>query len=85
MREKVEQELKTIDHYSATSDLWSSGTSEPYMSYTIHFIDEMWHLQNRCRQALYLPQHHNADNIAEALASTLDNWNLDPSVKRYLY
>ena len=25
--------------YAATTDLWSSLTSEPYLSYTIHYID----------------------------------------------
>ena len=28
--------------YAGTTDLWSSLTSEPYLSYTIHFIDKHW-------------------------------------------
>ena len=29
---------------SFTTDLWTSGAGEPFMSLTIHFIDSNWHL-----------------------------------------
>ena len=31
------EELKGGGYFVATTDLWSSTTSEPYISYTIHF------------------------------------------------
>ena len=46
--------------------MWSSYTGEPYLSYTVHFLDNEWKLKSHCLQALYLPEDHTADNIADA-------------------
>ena len=79
VRKRVAGELNNISYYAATTDLWSSATGEPYLCYTVHFIDEKWSFQSRCLQALYLLVDHSAKNIADALSTTLQNWNLDPS------
>ena len=47
-RSKVANELEKVDYFSATTDLWSSSTCQPYMSYTVHFIDDEWIIQSRC-------------------------------------
>ena len=78
-QERVAAELSQVKHFAATTDMWSSETGQPFLSYTVHFIDKEWKLQTYCLQALYLPVDHTASNIADALLSTLDNWNLDPS------
>ena len=36
-REKVVSEVGQAQFFSATTDLWSSVTTEPYISYTIHY------------------------------------------------
>jgi len=41
-REKVECELQGIEYYSATTDMWSSKGLLPYMSYTVHWLDDEW-------------------------------------------
>ena len=68
LREKIVFELREIDHFAATADMWSSHTStgEPYLTYTIHFINADWKLESRVLQASYLPQDHNAENISDA-------------------
>ena len=66
--------------YAATTDLWSSVTSAPYMSYTVHFIDQEWNLQSWCLQTLFVPQDHNANNLADVMEETVESWGLDPRV-----
>ena len=56
--------------------MWSSKELKPYMSYTLHFIDNDWTLQNRRLQAQFFPESHTGENIAEAMQSALDSWNL---------
>lgn len=77
-RKSVEAELSTVDYYSATTDMWSSHSLQPYLSYTIHYVGDDWKLKTRCLQTLYLPQEHTGENISEALTETLESWNLDP-------
>ena len=53
--------------------MWSSIGLKPYMSYTIHFIDNGWTLQSRCLQAQFFPESHTGENIAEAMLNALDS------------
>ena len=44
-REKVEASLSSADYYDyykSTTDLWSSRTTEPYLSLTVHYINSDW-------------------------------------------
>ena len=36
-RQRIAKELEEVSFYSATTDLWSSRTMQPYMSLTVHF------------------------------------------------
>ena len=67
VREQVKQELSTVQYFLATTDLWSSIGMKPYMSYTVHFVNEEWKLQTRCLQAKFLPDDHTGENLAEAM------------------
>ena len=60
-----------MKYYAATTDMWSSDTGAPFLSYTVHFIDEDWQLKSRL-QALYLPADHTANNLADSLSSILE-------------
>uniref|UniRef100_A0A1X7VK75 DUF659 domain-containing protein n=1 Tax=Amphimedon queenslandica TaxID=400682 RepID=A0A1X7VK75_AMPQE len=66
-------------YYSATTELWSSVTMEPYLSYTVHYIDNNWVLQSHCLQAHFMPESHTGINLQDAFLSTLQQWNLDKS------
>ncbi len=78
-KEGVLWQLQNIEFFSATSDMWSSNTIKPYMSYTVHFIDSDWKLQSKCLQTLYVPEDHTAKNLAEGMKEVLDQWKLAPS------
>ena len=61
------------------TDLWSSVSLKPYLSFIVHFIDEEWKLRNRCLQTSFLPEDHTGDNIANALEGVHSSWNLHHS------
>ena len=78
-REAVNKELEEVKeagYFAATTDLWSSATSEPYISYTVHFINRNWELHSRCLQTMFMPEQHTGENIAEAIQVTLEAWGL---------
>lgn len=78
LREQVVTELSSVKYLSATTDLWSSIGLRPYLSYTVHYIDSTWTLKSTCLQTHYMPEDHTADNLVEALTTTLESWNLQP-------
>ena len=45
-RESVLYNIKNLEFYSATTDMWSSINGDPYMSYTIYYVTEEWGLQS---------------------------------------
>lgn len=60
-REKAQAKLRKADFFAATTDLWSSTTMEPYLSYTVHFITEDWEISSYCMETLFLPQEHTGE------------------------
>ncbi|KAF7214478.1 zinc finger BED domain-containing protein 1-like, partial [Nothobranchius furzeri] len=75
-REKLEMELKDVSFFATTADLWSSRSSEPYLSLTIHYMDKEWTLQSTCLQTAYFPEDHTAEIISRGLEDALESWNL---------
>ena len=79
-REQISLKVKKEAHFFlATTDLWSSCTSDPYLSLTVHYIDMEWNLQSHCLQANYMPQDHTGEQIQDALNTSFDEWSLDPN------
>ncbi|XP_039505675.1 E3 SUMO-protein ligase ZBED1-like [Pimephales promelas] len=72
----VEYELKKVKFYATTTDMWSSRTMEPYMSLTVHYIDENYEIKSRCLQTAYFPENHTGENIAQGLKEALASWGL---------
>ena len=74
---KVKSELSQVLYFASTTDLWSSRTTEPYMSFTVHFITEDFEMKARCLETMYFPESHTGENIAKALREVLARWGLD--------
>jgi len=70
--------LKDAEFFAATTDLWTSGASHPYLSYTIHFITRDWSLESFCLDTVPLFEDHTGQNIREGIQDILMNWNLTP-------
>ena len=78
--EKLEALLRSdeVEYYSSTADLWSSDAMEPYLGYTIHYLNKRtWELQSACLQVHYTPEDHTGVNLKQALAHTIEEWHLN--------
>ena len=51
-RSKLKNKLDHVKFFATTSDLWSSRTSEPYLSLSVHYISD-WKLCSATLQATY--------------------------------
>ena len=79
--EKVVYEIGQAQCFFATTHLWST---ELYISYTVHFTGDNWELQSYCLQTMYCPEDHTGENLASALESSLEAWDLRPELQSYL-
>ncbi|XP_051784492.1 E3 SUMO-protein ligase ZBED1-like [Erpetoichthys calabaricus] len=75
-RGKLQAEVATVPDYSTTADVWSSRTMEPYLSLTIHFINDDWLLKSYCLQTSYFPNDHTGELLAAGLLEALNSWGL---------
>ena len=76
-RQTVTSDLQGVEYFTATADMCSSSTLEPYMSYTVYYVTAYWTLQSHYLQMLYLPEDHTGVNLAKVLTETLENLVLD--------
>ncbi|XP_060793315.1 zinc finger BED domain-containing protein 4-like isoform X2 [Neoarius graeffei] len=49
---------------------------QPYMSLTVHYVNESWKIQSVCLQTSYFPQDHTGESIALELKDALSSWSL---------
>lgn len=75
-RQRIAAELDGVLFYSATTDLWSSRVMQPYLSLTLHFINDDWTLRSVCLQTAYFHNEHKGEIIAQGLKDALSSWNL---------
>ena len=66
-KEQVVNDLTCVEHFSATTDCWSSHDINPHLSHIVHYIGHEWAIQTCCLQILYLPEDHIASNLADGL------------------
>nr|XP_054606785.1 E3 SUMO-protein ligase ZBED1-like [Nothobranchius furzeri] len=76
VRTEVANALSSVEFFASTTDMWSSRTSDPYMSLTIHYVDKDWKLKNKCLETSFFPEDHTGENIAKGLKEFLSSWNL---------
>ena len=74
----VSPKLTQMDYFSATTDLWTSRATHPYLCYTVHFLDSNWELQSISLETVPLFTDHTGENIVESIQDILANWNLPP-------
>ncbi len=77
VKDGIIRELKDVDHFSVTTDMWSSVNMMPYMSLTIHYLSANWELKSKCLETVFMPDSHTSDNLAEALRSSFQEWSLN--------
>ena len=74
-REKLAHTLTDVTFYASTTDLWSSRTCDPYLSFTVHYIAN-WELKSACLQTSFFPEDHTGEILAHGLEEVLAAWNL---------
>lgn len=69
---KVMATLQQANHVILTTDMWTSRSTEAYLTVTCHFIDN-WQMQECVRN---LPFHCTADNISAELKRIAEEWGI---------
>ena len=76
MKEVVKAKMSGAMYFATTTNLWTSCNSYPYLSYTVHFIDDNWQLRSCCLDTVPLFEDHTGQNIAKTILDSMENWRL---------
>ena len=71
VKEVAKAKVSGAKQFAVTADLWTICSNHPYLSYTVHFIDDDWQLQSLCLDTVRLFVDHTGENIAEAIIGIL--------------
>lgn len=55
-------------------DLWTSGSSDPYISFTVHYMVQV---HSHSLRTIYLAKDHTGENIKDSLLEVLKEWSQD--------
>ena len=76
MKSSLVSKLSDIKSFSCTMDGWSSLAGDPYLSLTIHFINNDWKIETACLSTMYVPESHTGDNLCEFVREGLLEYGL---------
>ena len=72
----VKPKLTQTKYFSVTTDMWTGCSTIPYMTFTVHSIDNEWSLQSFCLCTFSVLEDHTGQNLSEPVTDVLANWEL---------
>ena len=61
--------LRQAHFLATTTDMWTSGSNDAYITLTIYFISNDWELRSFCLETLPMFTDHTGQNIADILSA----------------
>ena len=80
MKAQVKTQINSAAHVCLTTNIWTSRTTEGYITFTCHFISESWQMLSFVLETFNLCLSHTAENIAAELLQIADEWNITEKV-----
>ena len=76
----MKAELAEVEYCALTTDLWSSRTTQGYITVTCHFISSDWKLSSIVLDTLPVDGAHTAENLAAELMSVASEWGITDKI-----
>ena len=77
---EIKRELLQISHVALTSDLWTSRTTESYLTITCHFVTSTWELKSLVLETFGFKKDHTTENIAVSFQKMAQEWGISQKV-----
>ena len=76
-KESIRQGLRSCKAFGFTTDMWTSRSTHSYVSFTVHFISDEYHLKHHLLETKEFTEAHTAENIADEMTSIITEWELE--------
>ena len=79
VKRSVQEKLEKAEFISLTRDMWTGCHNRGYISLSAHFVND-WEMHHHCLQTREVVSSHTAENLAEEIHYSLDEWNITEKV-----
>ena len=79
IRERIKDELKTVECAAVSTDGWLSPTTQEYACVVVHYFDKDWRLKYRCIGVSELKGDSSSAHVRTVIESILSEYKLKPS------
>jgi hypothetical protein len=80
IKEGIFASLSTVPNVALTSDIWTSGATQAYVTVTVHFITEDWKMECKVLLTREMPERHTGVHIQERLLEASKEWKIEEKV-----
>ena len=77
MKHRLQESFRYCDNLALTSDIWTSRTTQAYVTVTAHYISDNWNIRSYVLCTCQMPERHTGANIATRLREVAEAWNID--------
>ena len=75
MKQKLQESL-CVRNLAFTTHIWTSRTTEAYMTITAHYISDEWKLESNVLCTSEVAERHIGANIASRIREVLEVWDI---------
>ena len=77
MKHTLQESFHLCDNLALTTDIWTSRTTQSYVTITAHYITEEWKIQSYVLCTCEMAERHTSINIATRIEEAAKMWNID--------
>ena len=77
MKHTLQEYFCLCDNLALTMDIWTSRTTQAYVTITAHYIIEEWKIQSYVLCTCEMAERHTSINIATRIEEAAEMWNID--------
>ena len=59
-----------------TTDIWTSGAVDDYLTLTVHYLNDSWKLSTKVLLTREMSEHHTGQNIADRMTEAATEWEI---------
>lgn len=84
-KQKLLEEMSTIDDIALTTDCWSSRATESYITLTAHYITPEWKHVARNITTEHMEERHTISNLQDKIDKILTEWEIKPKIRAIVH
>ena len=77
LKQKLKEDVMQVSCASITTDIWTSCTTQGYITVTAHYFVEGWKLVTKVLSTREIPERHTGVHISQHITEIVEEFGLD--------